>query len=136
MLRKSSTSSTTTTSPIQEAVYHHTIHCADFLTQVLLCPADSSLIFKDEDIKWPSNGGILNYVWNLKALRDWTSAHDYISEQREMVIKIGSQSYGLKIQHKTSKIDHFLSDTLCESCKFSFLLWFVAKCVVCSTLLD
>jgi hypothetical protein len=67
---------------IRDETYHHTMHCADVLRQGLLCAADSTLIFKTDDIKWPGDGGNLT-CRNFEALKQWTLAHDYVSSANE-----------------------------------------------------
>lgn len=58
------------------------MHCADVLRQGLLCAADSTLIFKTDDIKWPGEGGQL-LCRNFEALKEWTLARDYVSSPDE-----------------------------------------------------
>ncbi|KAH6616857.1 hypothetical protein C7974DRAFT_402562 [Boeremia exigua] len=67
---------------IADATYHHTMHCVDILRQGLLCAADSTLIFKTNDIKWPGEGGNVT-CRNFEALKEWTLSRDYVSSPNE-----------------------------------------------------
>ncbi|KAJ5447788.1 hypothetical protein N7445_002609 [Penicillium cf. griseofulvum] len=64
---------------IREATYHHTMHCVDIVRQALMCASDSTLIWKEYDIKWPGEGGT-RVCRNFDALTEWVIDHQYVSQ--------------------------------------------------------
>ncbi|KAL4974640.1 hypothetical protein BDW66DRAFT_139299 [Aspergillus desertorum] len=64
---------------IREATYHHTMHCVDIVRQALVCAADSTLIGREYDVKWPGEGGT-RVCRNFDALSQWAEEHKYMSQ--------------------------------------------------------
>lgn len=64
---------------IREATYHHTMHCVDIVRQALMCASDSTLIWKEYDVKWPGEGGT-RVCRNFDALTQWVVDHQYVSQ--------------------------------------------------------
>lgn len=64
---------------LRESTYHHTMHCVDIVRQALMCASDSTLIWKEYDVKWPGEGGT-RVCRNFDALTEWVIGHQYVSQ--------------------------------------------------------
>ncbi|RAK79855.1 uncharacterized protein BO72DRAFT_525551 [Aspergillus fijiensis CBS 313.89] len=64
---------------VRETTSHHTMHCVDIVRQALICAADSTLIWREYDIKWPG-AGETRVCRNFDTLTQWVSEHKYVSQ--------------------------------------------------------